>query len=262
MINQFKMKQDKFYTIVDNLPDIEEYLELNTGAIYLEPAVGSGNLLALIPGENYVAFDLYPDDNSIVTEAIDFLTTQLDYYNYITIMNSPYGTNANLAIKFFNHAAKYSKKIVCIVPLTFNKISVINKLSTDFSLIFNETLPKNSFTFNNKPYNVPTCIQVWNRANEPRILQKTKLTTDLFDFGTFEDYTIAVRRAGSKAGKIVEVTKKVEGIFWIKCNEQIKELIASIDFSDIVINTVGVKSLSKHEFITRVEYYANHSSLN
>lgn len=99
---------DKFYTIIEKLPDITKYLELNRGNHYLEPAVGSGNLLKLIPNESVIVYDLYPDNNEIIPT--DFLSVNLEYNDYITIMNPPYGKQCSLAVKFFNHAAKYSKK--------------------------------------------------------------------------------------------------------------------------------------------------------
>lgn len=251
---------DKFYTIIEKLPDITEYLELNKRNQYLEPAVGSGNLLKLIPNENVIVYDLYPDNNDI--ESIDFLTINLKYTDYITIMNPPYGKQCSLAVKFFNHAAKFSKKIICIVPLTFNKISIHNRLDLKFSLLNSIPLPKNSFTENGKPYDVPACIQIWERKNISRKKISTKLTTDLFDFSTFDDYNFAVRRAGSKTGQIVTVDKNVQGIYFIKGCSFIEKIIGEIDFSDIINQTVGPKSLSKHEFIERVEnhvrnYYTN-----
>lgn len=122
-------QMDKFYTITENLPDISEELELNKDNQYLEPAVGSGNLLKLIPGEKVIVYDLYPDSPDMIPT--DFLTVDLEFTDYITLMNPPYGKQCSLAIKFFNHAAKFSKKIICIVPLTFNKISLQNKLDTN-----------------------------------------------------------------------------------------------------------------------------------
>lgn len=250
---------DKFYTIIEKLPDITKYLELNRGNHYLEPAVGSGNLLKLIPNESVIVYDLYPDNNEIIPT--DFLSVNLEYNDYITIMNPPYGKQCSLAVKFFNHAAKYSKKIICIVPLTFNKISIHNKLDLRFTLLNSISLPKNSFIEKGKPYNVPTCIQIWERSGNRQKIP-TKLTTDLFDFSTFENYDFAVRRTGSKTGQIVKVDRNVQGIYFIKGCESIRRIIGEVDFSDIISNTVGPKSLSKHEFIERVEnhvrnYYTN-----
>lgn len=250
---------DKFYSIIENLPDITEYLELNQGNQYLEPAVGSGNLLKLIPNEQVIIYDLYPDNNDI--EPTDFLTVNLEYTNFITVMNPPYGKQCSLAIKFFNHAAKFSKKIICIVPLTFNKISIQNKLDLRFSLLNSIQLPKNSFTENGKPYDVPTCIQIWERVGNRKKIE-TKMTTELFEFSTFEDYDFAVRRAGSKTGQIVKVTKNVQGIYFIKGCSFIERVIGEIDFSDIINQTVGPKSLSKHEFIERVENYVRNYYTN
>lgn len=253
-------QMDKFYTITENLPDFSEELELKQGNQYLEPAVGSGNLLKLIPGEKVIVYDLYPDSPDMIPT--DFLTVNLEFTDYITLMNPPYGKQCSLAIKFFNHAAKFSKKIICIVPLTFNKISLQNKLDTNFFLIRTENLPRNSFTQDGKLYNVPTCVQIWERTTKKRDRVITRTTTNLFEFSTFNDYDFAVRRTGSKTGQIVSVSRNVQGIYFIKGSEEIKEVISKIDFSDIINHTVGPKSLSKHEFIMEVEDYVRNYYTN
>ena len=245
---------DKFYTKIQNLPDLSAFLELNTGQKYLEPSVGSGALLGLIPGENCVCFDLYPDSNlGFNVIHADFLEVNIIAKNLITIMNPPFGKNSSLAIKFFNKCASVSKKIICIVPLTFNKKSVTDKLDPFFSLVYSSTLPEKSFTVSGEDYAVPCCVQVWIKTDSKRIIQKNKTTTDLFEFGTFEDHDFAIRRAGSKAGKVISHNKNVDGIYWIKGSEEILELIKQCDFSQVVSNTSGVRSLSKMELISIVE---------
>ena len=244
---------DKFYTKVENLPDLSGFLELNTNQFYIEPSVGSGNLLKLIKNEKFIGYDISPDilGDNILTQ--NFLEVDLNFVDCITIMNPPFGKNSTLAIKFFNKAATVSKKIICIVPLTFLKVSLQKKLNCSFHLLESFILPLDSFTVDGSSFSVPTCLQVWERKEYERLTEKQKTTTNLFSFGSYDDHDYALRRAGSKAGQIIEPSGDVDGIYWIKSTDNIKKIISSIDFSDVVKNTAGVKSLSKHELISMVE---------
>ena len=49
--------------------------------------------------------------------------------------NPPFGKNCSLAIKFFNKAAEFADLIAFIIPRTFKRISIQNKLNLNFSFI-------------------------------------------------------------------------------------------------------------------------------
>ena len=80
-----------------------------------------------------------------------------DYNQYrgekiLTLGNPPFGKNASLAQKFFNRSAIYSDAIAFLIPRTFRKASMINRLNRNFHCIFDETVPENQFVFEYKPY--------------------------------------------------------------------------------------------------------------
>ena len=57
------------------------------------------------------------------------------YKSCLTIGNPPFGKNSSLAISFFNKAAEFSDIIAFILPQTFSKDSVKNRLNLSFFLI-------------------------------------------------------------------------------------------------------------------------------
>ena len=99
---------DKFFTKIQNLPldEIKDYLELNSNTYYLEPSVGTGELLKLIPNENVICIDLYPESHlNIPVIKCDFLEMEFNFNEYITIMNPPFGKNSRqvLACKIISY---------------------------------------------------------------------------------------------------------------------------------------------------------------
>jgi hypothetical protein len=60
---------------------------------------------------------------------------------YLIIGNPPFGKSSSIAIKFFNKAALFSECIAFILPRTFKRISIQNRLDLNFSLIYTKDLP-------------------------------------------------------------------------------------------------------------------------
>ena len=126
---------DKFYTkssiakqcydfLCEKIPSVKE-------GYFLEPSAGDGSFLEFLP--RFDAFDIRPEGENI--KQADFLSLTLDRRDYITIGNPPFGKRSKLAISFFNHAAKYSKIIAFIVPVSFMKWSVQKELDHSFHLL-------------------------------------------------------------------------------------------------------------------------------
>ena len=74
------------------------------------------------------------------------------------IGNPPFGKNSSLAVKFFNHSAQFADTIAFIVPRTFRKNSLVNRLNENFHLIYEKILPIDSFYLpNGEDKSVTTC---------------------------------------------------------------------------------------------------------
>jgi hypothetical protein len=253
-----KNNQDKFYTKEEVAKKCIDKLEIKKYDLIIEPSAGSGSFSNQI--ENCLAFDIEPENENIIKK--DWFTVKkedfLNYHNILIIGNPPFGQQSNLAIKFFNHAAEIANTIAFILPLSFKKVSITNKLSLNFSLQFEEILREDSFTLENNSYSVPTVFQIWEKTKEPRKKIKLPLTTDLFDFTAKEKADIRIPRVGGNAGK---ATLSLEGAissnYFIKnktklSNEKFVDLINTIIFPSIEF-TVGPKSLPKGELIFEIE---------
>lgn len=258
-IYRSKSELDQFYTsesiAKECYDEIWKLYSQNDFSLILEPSAGTGSFFNLFPVDKRVGVDLEPKCNGIV---------KLNFFDYtppvnskiITIGNPPFGRIASTAIKFFNKAASFSSVIAFIIPKTFKKQSLQNKLSLNFVLKKSIDLPKNSFVLNGEPYDVPCCFQIWERVGTPRIIERVILENDTFVFVSKDIANVAVRRVGGRAGKAtssVDVSSETSHYF-LKLNDTktcslFIEQINGIDFSGIVNDTAGVRSLSKPEFI-------------
>lgn len=260
-----KSSLDQFYTksyiakyCYDKIFTIYNY---NDFINFVEPSAGNGSFFNLFPNDKRIGMDIDPKADGITKmNFFDFgyleLNSQRDK-NVITIGNPPFGRICSLAIKFFNHAAKFSNVIAFIVPKTFKKQSIKNKLNLNFKLILSEDLPSNSFIFNDEEYHVPCCFQIWEKSSNKRQVKVISLNNDLFDFSDKEHANMAIRRVGGRAGKAFKVIKdlsKSSNYFLNFKSKRIKkdkfiDIVNSIDFTSITKNTAGVRSLSKPELI-------------
>lgn len=255
--------RDKYFTkkevagnliqiVIKKLPDIN---------LFLEPSAGNGSFSNQI--ENCVAFDISPKQENIIKKNFFQLTpNNFNCDNICCIGNPPFGRNSSLAIKFFNHASLFCKYIAFILPKTFRKVSIQNKLNDSFHIIYDEELPKNSFVFENKEIDVPCVFQIWERREEKRKKVIIKKTSKFFDFVDRDNCDLAVRRVGGRTGKVFIETKELseQSNYFIKLNMDLEEFIKvvnSINFKEIINNTAGVRSLSKHEFILLMEERIN-----
>lgn len=162
---------DQFYTIpiiakgcIQRVGD--RYRWSNWGLV-IEPSAGNGSFLTQLPTEKRIGLDLSPQHPEII---------QQDFLQYIppptedpilVIGNPPFGRTSSLAIKFFQHAAQWSNVIAFIVPRTFRRISVHNKLPRSFHLIWDEDIPSEPCSFH-PPMAAKCCFQIWERKVHAR----------------------------------------------------------------------------------------------
>jgi hypothetical protein len=228
--------------------------------IFLEPSAGSGSFFNLFPVKKRIGLDIDPKTEEIKKQDFFKYEAPVDDGYIITIGNPPFGRICSLAIKFFNTAAKFSEVIAFIIPKTFQKQSLQNKLDQNFHLRYNIDIPRNSFVLNGEPYNVPCCFQIWEKSQHKREINKVILDNNLFSFEKKDAADMAIRRVGGRAGKAqinnINLSKSTHYFLNIN-NKKIStlsfiDIINEIDFSDIVNSTAGVRSLSKPELILKL----------
>ncbi|MFI8667232.1 hypothetical protein ACIGGE_12420 [Qipengyuania sp. NPDC077410] len=155
-----------------------------------------------------------------------------------------------MAVKFFNHAALFGDVIAMVFPLSFQKVSVQNRLDLNFHLVEEIILPKNAFIFDGKPKHVPTVFQIWVKKDVPR--EKIKLATshDDLDFTTWDHANIAISRVGSKAGCLHwDFDKSSQTTFFIRASPKVIKILMSLDLRTPAMRTTGQRSLAKTELI-------------
>lgn len=256
---------DKFYTksniaesLIYLIPNLELYDTI------LEPSAGSGtfsNVLSSIH-ENVIAVDIQPDDDSIIK--LNFLSDFIEFEgDTIVVGNPPFGRNSSLAIKFFNRAASYQNVscIAFILPKSFKKISMKNKLDLNFKLVSSVDIENNAFTLDGQEYNVPTVFQIWKRDDIPRIKYYSPSLNHYFHFVKYEEISssneeeiIAIQRVGGNAGLASRFNEQnKQSHYFLICTsvfffaDQIIDYLNSIEWEHN--DTIGPKSISKYQFI-------------
>jgi hypothetical protein len=251
-----KSSLDKFYT----KPEVAA-LCINTLAniteidLWLEPSAGAGAFLSRLPLPR-LGIDLEPDSDDIIQQ--DFFTYKpSDKVKVAVIGNPPFGKNSSLAIKFFNHAAEWATIIAFIVPKTFKKTSVQNKLNLNWILQQELALPKNSFDLISddnviSTYDVPCVWQVWVKGSRKKQILTTTHTDWVWCDKANADY--AIRRVGGLAGKCFTDfnTYAESSHYFIKCAPEVYSKISSLYscFQEAAKNTAGNPSLSKTELVS------------
>ncbi len=222
-----------------------------THFLLLEPGAGKGAFLSVMP-EDSLGFD--PDPRYPGVLSADFLALPLaarvpQDTRVAVLGNPPFGRNASLAVRFFKHAACRADVIAFIVPLSFRKATIQNRLDRRFRLIHEETLPRDAFVFRDQPYNVPAAFQIWQRQDEPRETIERETSHPDFEFATTPlGANFAIQRVGTGAGRIHrDFTKSMSSHYFIK--GPVLRIMRQLDFSKVTKNVAGNPSLAKAEIV-------------
>ena len=97
--------------------------------LIIEPSAGNGSFYNQIEFNDKVGIDISPENENI--KKMDFFDYKPpeDKKNILVIGNPPFGKISSIAIKFFNHSANWSNIIAFIIPKTFRRPSVQNRLN-------------------------------------------------------------------------------------------------------------------------------------
>lgn len=223
-------------------------------ARFLEPAGGTGSFIEALKrrgSESITAFDTHPK-HQLVKRA-DFLSQELAETDFITVTNPPFGRNNQLAVPFFNHAAKYSSHIAFLVPRSWRKWSVINRLDphfhlisdTDVEVIFESESGEEVAVRND----LRSCFQIWERREilRPKIsVPQSGLITKVKP----QDADIAFRCFGFGAGRFYREFKREPNttLMFLAVREPwVMDLLEDLDYSVFAHNTAYTKAVSFQE---------------
>jgi hypothetical protein len=260
---------DKFYTI----PEISEKCLSRIGSFYnwsdwglvIEPIAGNGSFLTRIPNDKKIGIDISPEHKDIIKQDFLTYTPPSDIGKVLVVGNPPFGRVSSLAIKFFNHSSNWADAIAFIIPRTFRRVSVQNKLNTDFHLVFDEEIPMAPCSFN-PPMMVKCCFQIWEKKDTKRTIVELSTTHDDWDFLGFGPKDLkgqptppngadfAMRAYGGKCGEIVNVgleKLRPKSWHWIKSKINKNTLIDRFNALDytVSLDTARQNSLGRGELV-------------
>ncbi|MBJ9920643.1 MULTISPECIES: Eco57I restriction-modification methylase domain-containing protein [Burkholderia] len=206
---------DQFYTnpqLAQRLFDelIAEHLgdRWSHGVRWLEPSCGTGAFLSLLP-EDALGVDLDPKyPGAVRADFLDWTPPAGDDRPLVVVGNPPFKQD----VAFFNRCAELgAERIAFIVPRSWQKASVQNKLARTFHLAHEEVLPLDAFVFEGQPAEVPTVFQVWERRDEQRPLIVLPTTHADFVFVSYaqrDTADFAIQRIGVNAGAVKDLDAK------------------------------------------------------
>ena len=221
---------------------------------FLEPAGGTGSFidaLSEIGATNIRSMDTNPKHKSV--QKADFLAQDIKGVDFVTLSNPPFGRNNALSIPFFNHAAGFSSHIAFLVPRSWRKWSVQNRLDLNFHLIHDQEV---NLIYENelgeplaKANELRTCFQIWEKKQNKRgkvvvpdngYLEKT----------TPENADVAMRVFGYGCGQVLDdfEPKPNTTLMFLKLNSEVTtSLLRDLDFDRIRNNTAYTQALSFQE---------------
>jgi len=225
-----------------------------SGYTFLEPAGGTGafiNAAQEAGFTKFVSFDIEPHHKKV--KLGDFLEQEISKQHLITVSNPPFGRNNALSIPFFNKAAENSDLIVFIVPRSWRKWSVQNRLDRRFHLVRDDDLTINYVDVagedSHAKNRLRTCVQYWERRDTLRPLIKVE-DMGIIARTTPELADIALTTFGYNCGKAntkFERRKVSTQIYLKLLHPKAKQAIDNSDFSKFYLNTAYTEALSLPE---------------
>ena len=258
------LRLDQFYTSPDVAAQCWRVLEARAATLvdwdraqFYEPSAGTGAFLYHMPPGRRRGMDLEPKARGV--EYGDFLKDvspdhlRASGHVWVVAGNPPFGFAASMAVKFFNHAAQFAEVIAFIVPRTFRKASVINRLDMNFHRVHDSDLPEHAFIREGEPHDVPCAWQVWHKQSKRR---KKIEHTDVSNWIRYTDDVthadFALRRVGGRAGQVLRFEEGVDfspssTYFIIDLCGWAQEALERADLTKVREQTAGVRSVSKLE---------------
>ena len=271
-----KAVNDKYFTKPSTVDLCLSKIDLSSYDLIFEPSAGCGSFLHKLPKDKSSGADISPDIPEVVQ--LDFYSIQkvielLDLRTnsekkYLSIGNPPFGYMAQMAIDFFNGCALFSDSIAFILPRTFRKISVTNRLAMNFHLRQELLLPKDSFMIMDpssptltSEYDVPCTFQIWDKSDTLRQKVQPKTESKYLEFvKDIGKAKYAFRRVGADAGGLYDTSSTTRSMsapshFYVNCSPSIAGIIRDMEwgYESAKYDTAGNPSISKNELILELE---------
>lgn len=224
----------------------------------IEPAAGTGEFIKALNKIKLqcTAYDIEPKHPSVI--ARDFFTCNPPAPAFV-IGNPPFGRNHALSVRFFNHAAKFAEGIAFIVPKSWRKWTVQNRLDRRFHLCEDLELPKDIF-YNARGQglggNFNAVFQIWRRQDRLR----EKITVD--DRGYVKKCApeladVALTYAGYASGKVeTEFERKPNTTkIYLTADRTVINALRRLDYSRINSNVAYTPVFGLREVLHLLNQY-------
>jgi hypothetical protein len=274
--NRERITGDEKYYTNDDIVDmcVRECLSyLKPSHTIIDPAAGDGAFLRGFERAKIsnlvLMYDIAPAKSFKGIIKQDFLKFDLSSLEpkLFAITNPPFGRANKLNVRFFNHLATHSQYIGFIVPISWRKWSIENRLHRNFWLVKDFDLPMNCF---HKPDGTPlntgilhTVFQIWEKRPEekPRVVVEDR---GYFKKSVPRDADVAFTGFGYKTGTVETDFKRVPNTckLFLKLNplkkKEIIRAMKSIDVTRFTKNSAytGVCSMMELRFLLN-EYFDN-----
>ena len=248
-----KSDLDKFYTKKELSTSLISKINLNQYEVVVDPCCGDGSFYSKINHKKVIGIDILPHIDGVITH--DFLTWNYKTINEISsnvlvISNPPFGKQGSLAMNFIKRSSEFADTIAFILPLSFAKPSVKNKIPEFYHLEYEEILPEDSYLLDGENYSVKCVFQIWKKKDSKREKIKSDVATG-FEYTKNKNLAdIAIRRVGVYAGKAFrDLSKSEQSHYFLIIEDKSKidfiiNKLEDINWNDL---TVGPRSISKGE---------------
>lgn len=221
---------------------------------FLEPAGGTGSFITALEQKgirSITSVDTEPKHPSVRRQ--DFLTFDPAGAEFVTISNPPFGRNNALSVPFFNHAAHFSSHIAFLVPQSWRKWSVLNRLNQNFHLVLDSEVRVvyqdalgEKITGHNQ---LRTCFQVWEKRDIARARVKVP-DHGFVTRSTPQQADVAIRVFGYGCGKVLREFPRQANttmMFLAVSEPGIISALEGLDYERFASRTAYTKALSLQE---------------
>ena len=254
--NRRKTGVEQYYTPKDLALELSTQLLAVTGIdhSFLEPAGGNGafiDALIQLGAKSIEAVDLYPKHPGV--QEADFLKYIPKGENLVTVSNPPFGRNNSLSIPFFNHAAEHSDFIAFLVPRSWRKWSVQNRLDRRFHLVSDQDVAVNYVTDSGEQIgtnnDLRTCFQIWEKRADLRPKARVE-DQGLVKKCSPEAADLAIRVFGFGCGKVYRDFPRAANttlMFLTVSDARVFDVIEGLDYERFTLNTSYTRALALPE---------------
>lgn len=241
------LAQDLVATLLPKLPNAQ-------GRRFLEPAGGTGSFIDALRSfgiESITSVDTHPKHPEVLRQ--DFLEFEPEHSDYITVSNPPFGRNNALSIPFFNRAADFSSHIAFLVPRSWRKWSVQNRLDLRFHLVHDLDVDLIYVDQDKMPLSknngLRTCFQIWEKREvlrEKTVVPDNQLVVKVSP----ENADVALRVFGYGCGAVIESFDRQPNttLMFLRLSEGITaSLLTELEFFRFTNNTAYTQALSFQE---------------